>query len=342
MLVLGIETSCDETAAAVLQVSSLRDHRIVSEIVASQIDMHAAYGGVVPELAAREHLHNLSLVVDRALRAAAVKAPQIEGVAVTRGPGLKGCLLTGLEFARGFATAISVPLVGVHHIEGHLVAPFLSHDSTGTRTTAEYPHLALIVSGGHTELHLVTRFSHYQCLARTIDDAAGESFDKSAHLLGLSYPGGAALARLADTVEASPYKLPLVMRQNEAFSFSGLKTAISLLIKRTAVETENDRALLACSIQKAIVDALVFKVEQALTSQNCSTLVLSGGVAANRLLRKRLQLLPIKLVAPTFAHCSDNASMIALAGALRLIAGERLSNSESVLARWPVEKVTQL
>ena len=342
MLVLGIETSCDETAAALVQATSIDDNRIVSEVVSSQIELHAAYGGVVPELAAREHLRNLTLVVDRTLTQAAVRPDQIEGVAVTRGPGLKGCLLAGLEFARGFALACRVPIVGVNHIEGHLVAPFLSKSDHTSAPMVEYPHLALIVSGGHTELHLVKSFSRYRCLVRTIDDAAGESFDKSAHLLGLAYPGGAALARLADSITSSPHTLPLVMRDNEAFSFSGLKTAISRLIRRSPPQNDEQKALLAFSIQAAIIDALMIKVEQAIKTNQITTVLLSGGVAANQSLRRRLQALPIKLIAPSNVHCSDNASMIALAGALRLIANERLSSSDSVLARWPVESVATI
>ena len=338
MLVLGIETSCDETAAAVVQVNSLTNNKIVSEVVSSQVDLHAAYGGVVPELAAREHLYNLSLVVARALEQAEVMPRQIEGVAVTRGPGLKGCLLIGFEFARGFAIANQTAIVGVNHIEGHLVAPFLSQATE----LAAYPHLALIVSGGHTELHLIEGFSRYQCLIRTIDDAAGESFDKSAHLLGMVYPGGAELARLADSVTSTPYKLPLAMRNSEGFSFSGLKTAISLLIKRSPPSTQLERAMLAYCIQQAIIDALMIKVERALERHAAAALLVSGGVAANHALRRRLEALPLKLLFPSLPHCSDNAAMIALAGGLRLTAGERLTDSQSVLARWPVENVARV
>lgn len=338
MLVLGIETSCDETAAAVLQVDAINRCSIKSEIVASQIDLHAAYGGVVPELAAREHLKNLSITVDQAINSAGIKQNELEGVAVTRGPGLKGCLLIGLEFAKGFALANSLPLSGVNHIEGHLVAPFLEQHGAQLR----FPHLALIVSGGHTELHIVEKFSKYTCLQRTIDDAAGESFDKSAHLLNFPYPGGAALARLADTIAETPHKLPLVMRSSDGFSFSGLKTAISLLIKRTQISSQEQRAQICLAVQRAIVEALVIKVEAAIKQCKVQQLVVSGGVAANAALRKRLAELKVEIFAPSLAHCSDNASMIALAGGVRLIASDYMQMGQSVMARWPVEQVRQI
>ena len=225
--ILGIESSCDESAAAILQYEiDSSDVHIVSEFISSQVALHQSYGGVVPELAAREHLRNLPFVVSEVLDRAKLAVKDLSSIAVSRGPGLKGCLLMGLNFARGLALSATVPLIGVNHIEAHLLSARLDNPDL------EYPFLALIVSGGHTEVHYVPEVGKYELIARTIDDAAGEAFDKSANLLGFPYPGGAALAALAGEASSSRFKLPKVMRESEGFSFSGLKTAIALLVRK--------------------------------------------------------------------------------------------------------------
>lgn len=331
MRVLAIESSCDETAAAVLSVESEFQQSIHSEVLASQVKLHAEYGGVVPELAAREHSEALPIIVHEALTRAEVALGDLDGIVVTTGPGLKGCLLMGIGYAQGLSVAADLPLVGVNHIEGHLLAPFLSASGL------EYPYLALIVSGGHTEIQAVHGYREYELIARTIDDAAGEAFDKSANLLGIEYPGGAALASLADNsgLTGSPfYTLPRVMREAEGFSFSGLKTAIAQLVR--SVDREQEREKLAYAIQDAIVDALLFKMKKAVKKTGIKNIAVTGGVAANRTLRVALKKINgVELFAPEMRHCVDNAAMIGLAGALAL-----LRNSVADLncrPRWPLE-----
>ncbi|RIL09287.1 MAG: tRNA (adenosine(37)-N6)-threonylcarbamoyltransferase complex transferase subunit TsaD [Proteobacteria bacterium] len=338
MFVLGIETSCDETAACLLQCESDRV-QILSEEISSQCELHQAYGGVVPELASREHLTNLPLVVDSVLSEAGKELGEIGLVGVTSGPGLKGCLLMGLSFVKALCLAKEIPFLCVNHIEGHIHAPRLDLLLEGRKL--EYPYLALVVSGGHTELMKVSALGRYEVLARTIDDAAGEAFDKSANLLGFAYPGGAALASLADTIDHSRFKLPKVMRETEGFSFSGLKTAIALAIRENeAVLTSEQlaKAEMAHSIQEAIVEALCFKVKKALNESGLRRLAVTGGVAANLLLRRRCEeLLPGGVSFPTMRHCMDNAAMIAYLAAERFASGERSNLDAQVHSRWPVE-----
>lgn len=337
MLVLGIESSCDESAVALVDVGLDTCPKILSEKVSSQVSLHAQYGGVVPELAAREHLFNLPLLYEAVLKEAQLSLADVDLIAVTQGPGLKGCLLIGLEFAKGLSLASGKPLIGVNHIEGHVQAARLE----GAKL--QEPLAALIVSGGHTEIIHSCAPLEYKVLARTIDDAAGEAFDKSANLLGFDYPGGAQLAKLADTVTISRFSLPKVMRESSGFSFSGLKTAIALLIKRQpdAVGDNILRAELAHSIQNSIVEALLFKLKNELESTPCKTITVSGGVACNRLLREQVSKLSnIPVLVPTPAHCVDNAAMIALAGGLRFLKqGQRAASSLDleVHARWPIE-----
>ncbi|MCO6432017.1 MAG: tRNA (adenosine(37)-N6)-threonylcarbamoyltransferase complex transferase subunit TsaD [Deltaproteobacteria bacterium] len=335
MYVLGIETSCDETAAAVLSADE-SSCRIASELLSSQSKVHELYGGVVPELAAREHMAALPILTSEVLAAAGITLQKVEAIAVSRGPGLRGCLLMGLNFAKGLSLARNIPLVSINHIEAHLLAPMLDNSSL------DFPFLALVVSGGHTELHLVTGVGEYQPISRTIDDAAGEAFDKSANLLGFSYPGGASLAALADTVQKSRFKLPLVMRESEGFSFSGLKTAIALLIKenQSNLSDEAIRAELAYAVQRAIVDALIFKVKQALERTRVKKLVITGGVSANRALRNAAIAIPgINVFFPIQEHCTDNAAMVAYLGWRRFVGGERSHAGEPVMDRWPVESM---
>lgn len=337
MRCLAIETSCDESAACVLERSG-DGFTILAEEISSQTAVHEAYGGVVPELASREHLRNLPILVDAVLHRSGSSVRDLTVIAATRGPGLKGCLMIGLNFAKGLALAHGVPLLGVNHIEGHLLAPLLDVPD------APFPHLSLVVSGGHTEIHEVSGIGRYRLVARTTDDAAGEAFDKAAHLLGLSYPGGAKLAAIADKFRDSPdkkrFSLPKVMREAEGFSFSGLKTAIALLVQRNSalLQDEQLKGALCAVIQESIVDALVFKLREAQLRLGAEFITVTGGVSANALLRERvLELAHGKAAFPLPHHCMDNAAMIAHVGALRFERGERSPLSEEVRARWPVE-----
>lgn len=335
MLVLAIETSCDETAVAVLQAAEGERPRVVAEKISSQIKIHAEYGGVVPELAAREHLKALPWMVEETVREAATSLDQIELLAVTRGPGLKGCLLIGCGFAKAISLARGIPLLGVNHIEGHLLAPRMDNPEL------DFPYLALVVSGGHTEILVVRGVGIYELVSRTSDDAAGEAFDKSANLLGLEYPGGPRLAALADRYGASEFTLPRVMRNDPGISFSGLKTAIALLVAKQggAVASEPEiQGRLAYAIQDAIVTALVDKLGPAMQSTGIRHVAITGGVSANRALRERVAQLPkVKLFLPANHHCMDNAAMIGYVGVERYRRGERNDLTADVKSRWPVE-----
>lgn len=336
MLVLAVETSCDETALALIDFKHSRDFKVIAEKISSQEEVHKLYGGVVPELATREHLRNLPLLIDTLWRETGLDFKKIDAMAVTQGPGLKGCLLIGLSYTKAVSMAFDLPLVGVNHIEGHLLAPLMDNRAL------EFPYLALVVSGGHTELVLVTDFGKYKILARTLDDAAGEAFDKSANLLGFSYPGGPQLAALADQYKSSRFKLPKVMRSSNEFSFSGLKTAIALLIQknRSLLHEADTRGELAHAIQESIVESLVSKVQEAVHSFGIRNVAITGGVSANKHLRRRVsELSGIKIYFPEFHHCTDNASMIAYAAFPRIIANQRLELNGTALSRWPVEEV---
>ncbi len=323
MLTLGIETSCDETAAAVL-----RDRAVLSSIVSSQVKMHEKYGGVVPELASREHLRNLMPVVREALRGAGIELRDVGLVAVTHAPGLIGALLVGVSAAKAMAYSLGIPFIGVHHGEGHIVAAHLDHPGLG------YPYVALLASGGHTALYHVTDFGHYRLLGQTRDDAAGEAFDKVAKLLDLPYPGGPVIDRLAQEGDPHAVTFPRGVREGYDFSFSGLKTAVR---NHVALFRSKDRGLdpelnirdVAASFQAAVVGTLVDKTVLAARECGVPAVVLAGGVAANSTLRKELQATcdgsGIRLVIPSMQYCIDNAAMIALAGHLRYERGERSS-----------------
>lgn len=335
MYLLAIETSCDETAVALVESVAGQPPQLLAEEISSQVDLHQAYGGVVPELAAREHMRNLPLLVDKLLGSKRLRLQDCSALAVTRGPGLKGCLLMGMCFAKGVAVATGADLIGVSHIEGHLLAPLMDNPQL------EFPFLALIVSGGHTEIVEARGLGDYSVIARTIDDAAGEAFDKSANLLGFAYPGGAQIAALADKHAASRFKLPRVMREAEGFSFSGLKTAISLLIKKHQEYLQDSafRGELAYAIQESIVDALCFKLKQAVKATGMRRVAVSGGVSANLFLRKKIgEMRGLSLFLPRSEHCMDNAAMIGYVGALRLARGDRMDLSADVRSRWPVEE----
>lgn len=316
---LGIESSCDETAAAVIE----RGRILRANVIASQIDLHRRYGGVVPEIASRQHVESILPVIDTALAEAGVSLADIDGIAATFGPGLVGSLLVGLSAAKALAFALDIPFVGVNHVEGHIYANFLEHPEV------EPPLVCLTVSGGHTELFYVPEFGSYEVLGRTRDDAAGEAIDKVGRLLGLSYPAGPELDRLAAQGDPNRFDLPrgLLDEANYDFSFSGVKTAaINLLHHMEQVGEAVPRADFAASLQEAVVDVLVAKSLRAVTEKGVDTLCVSGGVAANTRLRRKLheaaEPMGVRVYAPSPALCTDNAAMIASAGYYRLQRGE--------------------
>ncbi len=316
-IVLGFETSCDETGVAVVADG----RRVLSNEVASQIDIHREFGGVVPEIASRQHTLIISQIADKALRdacEAAGQAIEVDAIAVTHGPGLSGSLLVGLSFAKSLAFAWKKPLVPVHHIEGHIFAAMLLEHAP------EFPFLALVVSGGHTQLIMCPEPHRYHILGTTRDDAVGESFDKVARLLGLSYPGGPSIQRAAETGDPRRFAFPRSMtnRDHLDFSYSGLKTAVLYALRESGEQSPPPVADLAASFQAAAVDILLLKTRQALEETGAQRLVLAGGVAANRLLRERLvSELEAEVFLPEFRYCIDNAAMIAAAGASRLAHG---------------------
>jgi N6-L-threonylcarbamoyladenine synthase len=337
--VLAIETSCDETAVAVLDAEG----GLLAHELWSQVDLHRAFGGVVPELASRDHLRRLLPLVRQALGQAGAEPASIDGIAFTAGPGLIGALLTGAALARALAYAWRLPAIGVHHLEGHLLAPMLEDPEP------PLPHTALLVSGGHTMLIDVRTVGEYRVLGETRDDAAGEAFDKTAKLLGLPYPGGPELAALAVRGHAGRYELPRPMldRPGFEFSFSGLKTAVSHAARTASAAdssgTSQWRADLALAVQEAIVETLCVKAIRALQFTGHKALVVAGGVGANRALRERLSAEAARHGArvyfPRPAFCTDNAAMIAVAGLYRLQAGESSGLALEVRARWPLAEL---
>jgi N6-L-threonylcarbamoyladenine synthase len=338
MNILGIESSCDETGVALVQAVGRSAPRLLAQALHSQIDMHQAYGGVVPELASRDHIRRVVPLARQVMRDAGVDIGAVDVVAFTRGPGLAGALLVGAGVASALAAALSRPALGIHHLEGHLLSPFLSDDPP------VFPFVALLVSGGHTQLMRVDDVGCYVLLGETIDDAAGEAFDKSAKMMGLGYPGGPALARLAEFGDPSTFALPrpLLHSGNLDFSFAGLKTAVRTQLQKIGSNVcEQDRAHLAASTQQAIVDVLVRKSVAALAQTGLDRIVVAGGVGANALLRSRLNAECAKRGArvhyPELALCTDNGAMIALAAAMRLQRGRaqpQADHSFSVAPRW--------
>ena len=336
MKILGIESSCDETGVAIYDTEAgLCAHRIHS-----QIDLHAAYGGVVPELASRDHIRRLPLLVRQVLDDAGCTRADLDAVAYTAGPGLAGALLVGAGFAEAFAAALEVPALSVHHLEGHLLSPQLSAEPPA------FPFIALLVSGGHTQLMEVSGVGRYTLLGETLDDAAGEAFDKTAKLMGLPYPGGPQLARLAEQGQVGRFALPRPMLRSGDldFSFSGLKTAVRMVVTGPEWRTK-DAADLAADFQEAVVDVLAAKALRALAATGAQRLVVAGGVGANMRLRARLDAEADKKQARVFYPepelCTDNGAMIAFAGAMRLLAGETGSVARAVRVwpRWPLAEV---
>ncbi|RMD77950.1 MAG: tRNA (adenosine(37)-N6)-threonylcarbamoyltransferase complex transferase subunit TsaD [Gammaproteobacteria bacterium] len=338
MKVLGLETSCDETAVAVYAgpARGPARGRLLAHALHSQAELHAVYGGVVPELASRDHLRRLLPLLRRVLGEAGLALENLHGVAYTAGPGLVGALLVGAAVGRALAWALGIPAVGVHHLEGHLLAPMLEEEPPA------FPYLALLVSGGHTQLVAVQGLGRYRVLGGTLDDAAGEAFDKVAQLLGLGYPGGPALARLAERGDPGRFRFPRPMtdRPGLDLSFSGLKTHVLYTLREHGADPQT-RADVARAFEEAVVETLAIKCRRALEATGLRRLVVAGGVGANRRLREALGVLAARLgVAlhfPRPAFCTDNAAMIAYAGWLRLRAGEREGLAFRVDPRWPLE-----
>jgi N6-L-threonylcarbamoyladenine synthase len=332
MRVLGIETSCDETGIAIYD----GERGLLSHVLYSQIPLHADYGGVVPELASRDHVRKTLPLIKQALSEAGLTAADIDGVAYTAGPGLAGALLVGATLGRSLAFAWQKPALAVHHMEGHLLAPMLEERAP------EFPFLALLVSGGHTQLVAVKGIGQYQLLGESIDDAAGEAFDKTAKLMGLDYPGGPLLAKLATQGDATKYSFPRPMtdRPGLDFSFSGLKTAASMVIQKEG-NSAQVQADIAASFQQAVVDTLLIKCRRALEQTGYKRLVIAGGVSANESLRQQLaalmQSLKGEVYYPRKEFCTDNGAMIAFAGYQRLKAGQQQDLSIGVTPRWPLE-----
>ncbi|OOF50048.1 tRNA (adenosine(37)-N6)-threonylcarbamoyltransferase complex transferase subunit TsaD [Rodentibacter genomosp. 1] len=340
MKILGIETSCDETGVAIYD----EEKGLIANQLYTQIALHADYGGVVPELASRDHIRKTAPLIQAALAEANLTAEDIDGVAYTSGPGLVGALLVGATIARSLAYAWNVPAIGVHHMEGHLLAPMLEENRP------HFPFVALLVSGGHTQLVRVDGVGRYKVIGESIDDAAGEAFDKTAKLLGLDYPGGAALSRLAEqgTPNRFIFPRPMTDRPGLDFSFSGLKTfaanTVNQALKEEGELTEKTKADIAYAFQEAVVDTLAIKCKRALKETGYKRLVIAGGVSANKRLRETLAILMKNLKGEVFypqpQFCTDNGAMIAYTGFLRLKQGQQNGLSIDVKPRWPMTELS--
>ncbi len=326
MRVLGIETSCDETGVALYDTNQ----GLLADCVYSQISLHIPYGGVVPELASRDHIRKLVPLIRQVLEQTSSQPSELDGLAYTAGPGLAGALLVGASVGRALAYALHIPAIAVHHLEGHLLAPMLS-----TRAPS-FPFVALLVSGGHTALIEVKALGRYRLLGETLDDAAGEAFDKTARLLGLPYPGGKELEQLAAIGQPGVYRFPrpLVRQGGLDFSFSGLKT-FALNTWQKSDQSQQTKANIAHAFQEAVIETLAIKCRWALEQTHCQRLVVSGGVSANHALRTGLNPLG-EVYFPEFSFCTDNGAMIAYAGAQHLLAGHRADLSIQIFPRWPL------
>ncbi|WBS02120.1 tRNA (adenosine(37)-N6)-threonylcarbamoyltransferase complex transferase subunit TsaD [Pseudoduganella sp. SL102] len=340
MIVLGVESSCDETGLALYDTG----RGLLSHALHSQVAMHEEYGGVVPELASRDHIRRAIPLLQQTLEGAQIAAADIDAIAFTQGPGLAGALLVGSSIACSLGLALDKPVLGIHHLEGHLLSPLLASDPP------EFPFVALLVSGGHTQLMRVDGVGQYELLGETLDDAAGEAFDKSAKLLGLGYPGGPAISRLAEFGDPAAYKLPRPMLHSKDlnFSFSGLKTAVLTVVKNAGAANvcEQDKANIARGFVDAIVDVLVAKCVAALKQTGLKRLVIAGGVGANSQLRAALNAAAAKkrfrVYYPELEFCTDNGAMIAFAGAMRLSINPGAAKREyafNVRPRWPLDEL---
>lgn len=342
MRILGIETSCDETGVAIYD----EQKGLIANQLYTQIALHADYGGVVPELASRDHIRKTAPLIQAALKEANLTPADIDGIAYTAGPGLVGALLVGSTVARSLAYAWNVPALGIHHMEGHLLAPMLEEHAP------EFPFIALLVSGGHTQIVRVDNVGAYEILGESIDDAAGEAFDKTGKLLGLDYPAGAALSKLAEKGTVGRYRFPRPMtdRPGLDFSFSGLKTfaanTINQAIKEEGELSEQTKADIAYAFQDAVIDTLMIKCRRALKQTGLKRLVIAGGVSANQPLRRKLEKLMQEFKGEVFypqpQFCTDNGAMIAYVGFLRLKQGESTSLSVTVKPRWPMTELSSL
>jgi N6-L-threonylcarbamoyladenine synthase len=333
--ILAIETSCDETACAILE----NGRALLSSTVASQMDIHARYGGVFPEVASRQHVLSIIPVVEQTLDQSNLSLKDIDAIAVTRGPGLAGSLVVGMNMAKGLALGTNLPIIGVNHLEGHIYSSWVYNAGETAPAEPQFPLMALLVSGGHTELNLMTDHLTYKRLGSTLDDAAGEAFDKVARLLGLSYPGGPSVQRAAETGAPTRFKFPRARLDNPYdFSFSGLKTAVlyevnALKKKQTALPVED----LAASFQAAVVDVLFNKTIQAARDHDAIEILVAGGVSANRALRQAFQSQDeFKVHIPAFSLCTDNAAMIAAAGYYRYALGHVSDLGMDVQPTWPL------
>jgi N6-L-threonylcarbamoyladenine synthase len=334
MLILGIESSCDETGLALY----CSNNGLIGHVLNSQVELHRLYGGVVPELASRDHIQFILPLLDELLKKTSSTMEDIDAVAYTKGPGLSGALLVGASVAESLAFSLGIPTIPVHHLEGHLLSPFLEENQP------QFPFLALLVSGGHSQLIHVKQLGDYEIIGDTLDDAAGEAFDKSAQLLGLGYPGGAALSKLAQQGnEKFSLPRPLVNSDDLNFSFSGLKTAVLNLVKKQSPLSDADKADIAFSFQESITDVLVSKSLKALEQRNLSTLVISGGVGANQQLRQKLKEASIEfnfhLYFPSLEFCTDNGAMIAIAGYMRNQLSKKTDYEFSVRPRWKLNEL---
>ena len=345
MIVLGIESSCDETGIALFD----SEKGLLAHTLHSQIELHAEYGGVVPELASRDHIRYLIPLLEQALALAGIKKAALDGIAYTAGPGLIGALMSGASVGRSLAWALGIPAVEVHHMEGHLLAPMLEDNPP------DFPFVALLVSGGHTLLAYVKGIGQYELLGQSLDDAAGEAFDKTAKLLGLGYPGGPALAAMAEKGRQGIYKFPrpMIDRPGVDFSFSGLKTFALNTMQKAAHQDGSDgelseqvKADISLAFEEAVVDTLKIKCRRALQQQHCNKLVIAGGVGANKRLRVELaemiKQLGGELYYPRVEFCTDNGAMIAQVGCFRLMAGETQSLEIDARARWSMQDLTAI
>jgi len=333
MIVLGIESSCDETAASIVQDGT----KILSSIIASQVDVHHKYGGVVPELASRMHIEAIVPVVDEAIKKAGIEISDIDGVAATRGPGLIGALLVGFSFAKSFAFARHLPFAGVNHLEAHIYSLFLMDEKP------EFPFIALVVSGGHTNIYYVTSYNNFELMGQTRDDAAGEAFDKVAKMLGLGYPGGPIIETLAKTYTFDTIKFPRTMLEKDSFdfSFSGLKSSVGRYIHNNPVGSKDEKAQIAASFQEAVIDVLSQKLINAALYKNCDRIGVSGGVSANKTFVEKLmgkaKSNKIRLFSPPVELCGDNAAMIAARGYTMIQQGTLCNLEHDVFSRSKID-----